>query len=102
MPFPGNIVPPSRTNPNGQKLLNLFPLPNQLNRSLTAGTYNYNFQEADPSQKQGWTFEVDGNLTEKLRMYIRGTKWDEGNQGYGLGGGQTRPAWQTFLVNSQY
>lgn len=101
-PFPNNIVPATRIDPNGQKLLNLFPLPNELNRALTGGTYNYNFQEVDPSQKQGWTFRVDANPTTNTRIYIRGTTWDESNEGYGLGGGQSKPAWGNFLVNSQY
>jgi hypothetical protein len=100
--FSNNVIPANRINSNGQKLLNLFPSPNQLNRSLTGGTYNYNFQETDPSQKQGWTFRVDANITQNVRMYVRGTTWRESNQGYNLGGGQLRPAWGNLRVNSQY
>ena len=33
-------------NPNGQALLNVFPLPNALDRSITGGNYNYQFQES--------------------------------------------------------
>jgi hypothetical protein len=34
-PFPGNIIPASRVNPNGQGLLDFFPLPNALNTSFS-------------------------------------------------------------------
>ena len=47
-PFPGNIVPQSRLDPNGQKLLEVFPLPNITNRAITKGNYNYNFLESLP------------------------------------------------------
>src|SRR5262249_28464221 len=39
-PFPSNIVPPNRIDPNGQKLLSAFPLPNALDTSITRGAYN--------------------------------------------------------------
>ena len=33
-PFPNNIAPPARVNPNGQALLSVQPLPNALNRPM--------------------------------------------------------------------
>src|SRR5262245_59841186 len=44
-PFPGNIVPANRINPNGLAILNLMPLPNATDRSFTKGQYNYERQE---------------------------------------------------------
>ncbi len=44
--FPNNVVPASRINPNGQVLLSLNPLPNILDRNITKGAYNYQFQES--------------------------------------------------------
>ena len=44
--FPNNTIPVSRLDKNGQAMLNIFPLPNQLNRAVTAGNFNYQFQEA--------------------------------------------------------
>lgn len=44
-PFPGNVIPEKRINPNGRVLLSLNPMPNVLDRSITKGAYNYEFQE---------------------------------------------------------
>jgi hypothetical protein len=44
-PFPGNVVPASRINPNGRVLLGLNPLPNALDPNITKGAYNFEFQE---------------------------------------------------------
>ena len=42
--FPGNVIPASRIDPNGQALLKFLPLPNFFDRNLSAGRYNYVFQ----------------------------------------------------------
>ena len=47
MAFPGNLVPPSRINPNGLALLNLMPLPNSTDRGFTKGQFNFERQETD-------------------------------------------------------
>src|ERR1035437_5428901 len=39
--FPGNRVPTNRLDPNGQKLLQFFPLPNFLDTGISKGRYNY-------------------------------------------------------------
>ena len=36
--FPGNLVPQNRIDPNGQKLLQVFPSPNITDRTITKGT----------------------------------------------------------------
>ena len=51
-PFPGNIVPSSRLDKNGQALLNLFPLPNMTDRSISKGNYNYNFPNSWQAPKR--------------------------------------------------
>ena len=43
--FPGNVVPASRVNPNGPVLLSLNPMPNVLDRNISKGAYNFEFQE---------------------------------------------------------
>jgi hypothetical protein len=86
-PFPGNVVPSSRIDPNGQKLMDVFPLPNALDRGLTKGNYNYNFQESLFSPKREEVFRVDYNATEKIRMYVRGIMWREDDQGYAVAAG---------------
>jgi hypothetical protein len=44
-PFPNNVIPASRIDANGQVLLGLNPLPNALDRNITRGAYNFEFQE---------------------------------------------------------
>ena len=87
VPFPDNVIPQNRIDPNGQKLLSAFPMPNILNRSLTGGNYNYNFQESLFSPKGQEVFRVDYNATNKIRMYLRGITWREDDQGYAVAAG---------------
>jgi len=100
--FLNNVVPPGRINTNGQKILQVFPLPNQLDRTITRGNYNYNFQESIASQKQNNMFRIDANATQNLRMYLRGNFWRESNQGHRLGGCQPSPAWGYLPCNAAY
>jgi Carboxypeptidase regulatory-like domain/TonB-dependent Receptor Plug Domain len=100
--FPNNVIPTSRINSNGQKLLQLFPMPNQLDRSITRGNYNYNFQESIAHQKQNNTFRIDGNASSAVRMYFRGNSWRESNQGHRLGGCQPGPAWGFLPCDAAY
>ncbi len=44
-PFAGNVVPKNCLDPRGQALMNLLPMPNFFDRSITRGNYNYNFQD---------------------------------------------------------
>ncbi len=62
-PFPGNIVPPNRIDPNGQKLLNIFPLPNFTNRAITSGTYNYISQIPALTPNHLETAKADWNIS---------------------------------------
>ena len=43
-PFPGNIIPANRIDPNGRALLNVLPLPNTLDRNFTKGQFNHQTQ----------------------------------------------------------
>ena len=58
-PFPGNRIPADRINRNGQALLDVFPQPNQLDRNVTRGAYNYTFQESLDVPKRQHVFRVD-------------------------------------------
>jgi hypothetical protein len=86
-PFPGNIIPGNRIDPNGQKLLSAFPLPNMVDRSITRGAYNYNFQESLFSPKRQEVFRIDYNATSAVRMYFRGSTWREDDQGFAVAAG---------------
>ena len=101
-PFTNNIIPQSRIDANGQKILNIFPSSNQLNTSITKGAYNYNFQESIFSPKQHNLFRVDLVATNNIRMYFRGAIWNETNFGARLGGGEPTPAWGFLPVAAHY
>lgn len=97
--YPGNIVPPSQINPLGVSLLSVFPLPNFTNRAVSGGNYNFVFQETPISSIENYTYRVDFNLTDKLRMYGHMNQINNSNTGYGVGAAPG-PAWG--LVKSFY
>lgn len=90
-PFPGNIVPQSRLDPNGQKLLQVFPLPNITDRTITKGNYNYSFLESLPGTRRFDTYRGDYNATSKLRMYYRESIFRRYDSGYATAA--SGPAW---------
>jgi len=69
-PFPGNVVPSNRINANGQALLSVLPAPNILNRSLTGGAYNYQFQESITMPKLVQSLKIDYHPTDKDTISI--------------------------------
>jgi len=64
-PFPGNIVPASRIDPNGQNYLKLLPLPNGVNPAIARFNYNYQVQESLNIPKVGETTRIDYVLNSK-------------------------------------
>jgi Carboxypeptidase regulatory-like domain/TonB-dependent Receptor Plug Domain len=80
--FPRNVVPADRINKNGQAILNLFPLPNRLDRSLTLGNYNYVFQEITELPKKQNLLKVDYKPTDKDTISVRGRTWWADRRGY--------------------
>jgi Carboxypeptidase regulatory-like domain/TonB-dependent Receptor Plug Domain len=80
--FPGNVVPADRINKNGQAILNLFPLPNRLDRSLTLGNYNYVFQEITELPKKQNLLKIDYKPTDKDTISVRGRTWWSDRRGY--------------------
>ncbi len=85
--FSGNVVPADRLNKSGQALLNVFPLPNQLNRTLTGGTYNYQFQESLDQSKLNHNARVDYAPTAKDTIFFRVMTWGNSNKGWNGSGG---------------
>lgn len=88
-PFPGNIVPSNRLNPNGLALLNSLALPNFTNRAISGGNYNYQIQEILHNPKRSQLFKIDYVPTEKDRFYVRGKTWLSEQQGYAVAAGAT-------------
>jgi hypothetical protein len=80
--FAGNKIPASRMNPNGQALLNIFPLPNQTNRALTGGNFNFEWQDSWEVPKLGQLLRLDIHPTQKDNIYIRGRRWYTDTKAY--------------------
>ncbi|MBO0799696.1 MAG: TonB-dependent receptor plug domain-containing protein, partial [Blastocatellia bacterium] len=87
-PFPGNIIPQNRIDPNGQRILQYF---NQFeNTPLNSGAngylYNANSQLSDSYPRRETSIRADYNITENTRMYVRYTRdSDQQSLPYGLG-----------------
>lgn len=69
-PFPGNIIPKDRISPNGQALLNAYPLPTP---NFQQGSANWIGSFANWSDTRKDTFKIDYMVTEKHRLSFRGT-----------------------------
>ncbi len=77
-PFPGNIIPANRIDPNGQALLNLFPMPNAVDPTHT---YNYVFQSPIQQPRNDQILRIDWNISPKNQFYARGIKDHEQYKG---------------------
>jgi hypothetical protein len=86
-PFPNGMIPASRIDPNMQKLLNVFPLPNApdiLNGGALnpSGTwYNYSLQDSLSRPGRQNSLRTDYNISDKWRMFFRGTNESTHNKG---------------------
>ena len=68
-PFPGNVIPRSRIDPDGQKLLNVFPQPNSFDPSYT---FNSVFQTNIEEPRHQEIIRTDVILTANTNFYVRG------------------------------
>jgi hypothetical protein len=79
--FPNNMIPQNRINPDGQRILNFYPLPNAVGRSTD---YNYQTQFSDTYPRKERIFRGDYNITDKWKTYGRFIKTaSETNKNYG-------------------
>ncbi|HEX5082969.1 MAG TPA: hypothetical protein VFY40_13060, partial [Blastocatellia bacterium] len=62
-----NIIPLNRIDPNGQNLLNIFPLPN-----ATGGNFNTVFQSTVNQPRREEILRMDWNIGSKTTFYARG------------------------------
>jgi Carboxypeptidase regulatory-like domain len=69
-PFPGNIVPPSQIDGQGQKLLSLFPLP-QFSGATTGYSYNALTQTIADSKRRDDILRLDYTISPTNSFYIR-------------------------------
>jgi hypothetical protein len=88
-PFPGNIIPSSRLDPNGLALLKILPLPNFVNPAITGYNYNYQIQEVLNFPKRFQVFKIDYLPRENDRIWVRGKTYLSLDQGYAVSAGAT-------------
>jgi outer membrane receptor protein involved in Fe transport len=100
-PFPNNVIPASRLDPNGLKLMALFPLPNlpgQLNDYARTGPFSDNDDTVDArvdwvsSSKDTVFFRYTGSSRERI---VPGTFG-------GLADGSSTSAWGDSTLNSYH
>src|SRR3954451_3933857 len=65
---PGNIIPANRMDPNGQKLLSLFPLPNTLGPGCQ---YNWTGLSINKQPRRDSVLRVDYNISQNTTFYGR-------------------------------
>jgi hypothetical protein len=117
--FPGNIIPPSMLNPEGQAFMNLFPTGCAWNSTTPRGTLgspnlggvsvpciidptggrNYNTQIYPVTNvpQVTRTLRVDYNLTSKTIMYVRLLQSLYNTEGIGAGQTYGGTAWGQFV-----
>lgn len=96
-PFPGNTIPTDRINRDGQSLFKIYPQPNILDRNITKGNYNYQYQRIFDQPKNTELAKVDYNISNKDRLTVRFRDYYSDQQGYGINIG---PPWP--LVRHHY
>src|SRR5215470_5559571 len=77
-----NVICSNLIDPNMQKLLNIFPLPNVVGGKTAAGT-GFNYQIQDVLERQGHNefLRVDYNVSQNVRAFIRGSNGRTHNKG---------------------
>lgn len=81
-PFAGNVVPGTMINPNGLVLLNLLPTPNQTDRSVTQGAYNFEWQDVCNIPKRLDSLKIDYLPSEKDSISVHPRQWRSDTQAY--------------------
>lgn len=82
VPFPSNKIPTNQINRNGQVLLNLFPDPNITDQRITAGAYNYQWQESIRLPKRLQQLKLDYHPTDKDTISLSPRRWWTDMEGY--------------------
>jgi hypothetical protein len=98
-PFPGNLVPSNRISPQGQAMLNLFPLPDPQGLNLDpTGNRGYNFrypqQQLRPLDDK--ILRIDYNFSPKVVTYARLLQDYQAQNGYNVTVGPPGGAWGQF------
>ena len=89
--FPGNIIPPTRLDPNGTALLKTFPLPNFVNPAVTSGRYNFVQQSRQNTPLSLESLKLDYALSAKHQL--SGTLHLQHNKNEGYSGVNNTANW---------
>ncbi|MDX2031567.1 MAG: carboxypeptidase regulatory-like domain-containing protein [Blastocatellia bacterium] len=83
-PFPNNVIPANRINPNGQAILRKFG--SFANNSARLPVFNHESQASAGYPRREYSIRVDANITENTRTFVRYTRdADQQMLPYGLG-----------------
>ena len=87
--FPGNVIPAGRIDPNMQKLLNIFPLPNV----TPDASHHFNLQLSDTLERPVLQelLRVDYVVSPKVRAWVRG--WHQSVHNKGLASTVNNTPW---------
>ena len=101
-PFPGNVIPSGRINPNGQALLNILPMPTLFDRSFTGGNFNHQTQAIADNPRRNQVVRMDWRPSDSDSFYFTFKDWRSDQRGVGGSGGVTAgpAAWGWF--NAHY
>ncbi len=80
-PFPNNVIPLNRMDPNGVALLKIFPKPNFLNRTISGGNYNYTYSEVLKNPNRTESVKIDYNINPRNTLVSSYTGFRELEQG---------------------
>jgi hypothetical protein len=92
-PFPGNLIPKNRIDPNTQAYLNLLPAANSTDPAVTAYAYNYRVQESLRAPKMLETTRVDYLAGPATTLWFRYNYWREDQQGWAVPAPNTAWGW---------
>ncbi len=98
-PFPGNIIPSNRISPQGQAMLNLFPMPAPQGLALDpTGNRGYNFRAILPQSRplDDKILRLDYAISPKIVSYVRLLQDYQAQNGYNTTVGPPGGAWGQF------
>jgi len=98
-PFPGNIIPSNRISPQGQAMLNLFPMPAPQGLALDpTGNRGYNFRAVLPQSRplDDKILRIDYNFSPKVTTFVRLLQDYQAQNGYNTTVGPPGGAWGQF------
>ncbi len=95
--FPGNIIPASRINPVGAKILSYFPM---AQTQVDNGTQNYTYTDVLPSHAYQWTLKMNQNVSNAISLSGFFLRQATGENSYNLNPQNKFAGTQYYLARS--